>query len=125
MAIVLIATDDAAVATSMEAVITAQGHRVVWVQDGPDALEAALGESPDFLFVDATLPVYDGFEVCRQLREDPLIPDSLPIFILSSVEENPRELERCGATGCMSKNTFGFELADMLVKYLPPSSYTE
>jgi DNA-binding response OmpR family regulator len=51
-----------------------EGHRVVQVYDGPDAVAAVQRERPDLLILDWMLPKFDGLEVCRRVRRDSIVP---------------------------------------------------
>ena len=51
--------------------------------DGRQALELARRHKPNFVILDLMLPVLDGWEVCRQLRQF----SDVPILILSAREE--------------------------------------
>ncbi len=46
------------------------GLQVVTAQDGIEAVELAGQERPDIVVLDVSMPVMDGFEVCRRLRSD-------------------------------------------------------
>ena len=46
------------------------GFRTIEAANGTDALELADREKPDLVLLDIHLPDIDGFEVCRQLREN-------------------------------------------------------
>ena len=47
------------------------GFNVIEAGSGTEALEKALSESPDLVLLDTKLPDINGFEVCRQLKQDP------------------------------------------------------
>ncbi|MBF0273071.1 MAG: response regulator [Magnetococcales bacterium] len=56
-------------------------HRLVAL-NGPQALRAAMGrEPPDLILLDIMMPEMNGYEVCRQLRENPLTRDVPVIFV--------------------------------------------
>lgn len=57
------------------------GHDTLEAPDGPNAVVAAR-EQPDLVVLDVMLPGFDGFEVCRRLRE--VRPD-LPIIMLTAL----------------------------------------
>jgi signal transduction histidine kinase len=50
--------------------LEAWGLEVVTASDGPSALDLARSSSPRFAIIDIGLPVIDGYEVARRLRED-------------------------------------------------------
>ncbi len=47
------------------------GLRVIEAGSGSEALEMAQNEAPDLVLLDTKLPDINGFEVCRQLKQDP------------------------------------------------------
>jgi CheY-like chemotaxis protein len=54
---------------------------------GQQALDAVAQERPDLILLDLMMPVVDGFEVIRRLREDPATAD-IQIVILSALNSN-------------------------------------
>ncbi len=118
MATVLIATPDAALYTIFAAEISAEGHDILWALDGNEACARTLSEQPQVVFLDRSLPIFNGFEVCRQLRNDPQCPPSLPIILLSDDAIDSRQLAKVGATGCFPKTHLGADARDLIVKLL-------
>jgi CheY-like chemotaxis protein len=45
------------------------GHDVRVAHDGPAALAAADADRPDLVFLDIGMPVMDGYDVARRLRQ--------------------------------------------------------
>jgi DNA-binding response OmpR family regulator len=70
MATVLVVDDDANIRDLLRLYLTRDGQRVVFASDGPGALAVARDIGPDLVLLDVMLPGLDGFEVCRQLREE-------------------------------------------------------
>ena len=47
------------------------GYRVSVAKNGPSALQRAFSATPpDLILLDVLMPGIDGYEVCRQLKED-------------------------------------------------------
>ncbi|AGB40791.1 response regulator with CheY-like receiver domain and winged-helix DNA-binding domain [Halobacteroides halobius DSM 5150] len=63
-----------------------EGYEVIPAYDGQQALEKIKKKNPDLMVLDLMLPKVDGFDICRQVREDKDIKN-LPIIILSAKEE--------------------------------------
>ena len=58
---------------------------------------------PDVLLLDLSMPGMDGFEVCRQIKRDPVIRDTkVVVMTAQSLEAEPRAME-AGADGFLSK----------------------
>jgi two-component system, OmpR family, KDP operon response regulator KdpE len=54
--------------------LRASGYRVLTAADGQTALDLTAGERPDLVLLDIGLPVLDGLEVCRRIREFSTVP---------------------------------------------------
>jgi len=122
MAKILLATDDAELYAILSAEIEGEGHSCLWAVNGQDAYETATQEQPDAVLLDVALDIFDGFECCAMLREDPDIPKELPILLLSDDALNPKLLERVLASRHFSKTHITHELIDLLADLLPPES---
>ncbi|MBN1956044.1 MAG: response regulator [Anaerolineae bacterium] len=46
-----------------------RGVQILEAQDGQEALDVALSERPDLIFLDVMMPHINGFDVCRQVKE--------------------------------------------------------
>lgn len=66
--------------------LTAQGYRVRAFPDAVLALASIRIAIPDIVLLDIGLPVIDGFDACRQLRQDESTHD-LPIIFLSALAD--------------------------------------
>jgi signal transduction histidine kinase/GAF domain-containing protein len=68
---VLIVDDNPDAIALLEEALTAAGHEVRTVGDGPSALQLVETYVPDIAFLDIGLPVMDGYELAGQLRRLP------------------------------------------------------
>jgi two-component system, cell cycle sensor histidine kinase and response regulator CckA len=89
-ATVLHVDDDAANRQSLGWVLRAEGFRVVEAGTGADALMLAGRQPPDLIILDVRLPDMNGFEVCRQIRADP-VTASIPVLQLSGHFVEPKD----------------------------------
>lgn len=80
---VLSIEDDAAMGQFLRAVFTVQGFEFDLASDGRLGLSLAKERRPDLVILDLLMPYKDGFEVLRELKEDP-VTHSIPVIILSS-----------------------------------------
>lgn len=64
---------------------------VTFAEDGVDLLQRAQQDPPHLILLEALLPVKDGFQVCRELKSNPLT-QRIPVvfFTLLSAEERAR-----------------------------------
>jgi DNA-binding response OmpR family regulator len=101
---ILVVDDDEIVARTIERTLRAAGFRVLVARTGVEALRAARRHPPDLMVLDVLMPGMDGFEVCREIRQDPLLKD-LPVLFLTAKgkEEDRVEGLRAGADDYLSK----------------------
>jgi len=81
---ILIVEDDKTLLEVLRYNVTREGYRVVAAVDGIQALEVARGEKPDLIILDIMLPKLDGFDVCRILRKEMMVPI---LMLTAKVEE--------------------------------------
>ncbi len=81
---VLVVDDERSVRRVLVQTLLDAGYEVVEAKDGGVALEIAFQEQPDVILLDIMMPVLDGFEVLKQLREDPGTGD-IPVVLLSAL----------------------------------------
>jgi CheY-like chemotaxis protein len=65
----LIAEDNLVIQTLALTILEKAGSRVVLAANGGEAVEKALGTNFDLILMDCHMPVLDGYEATRQLRE--------------------------------------------------------
>lgn len=75
-----------------------KGYDVLVARDGAEGLTQAKSWVPGLILVDLGLPIIDGWEVTRQLREAPETA-AVPIIALSA-HAMPEDRERAFAAGC-------------------------
>jgi two-component system, NarL family, response regulator NreC len=102
---ILIADDHALVRRGISGVLRSQhGWKIVGeAANGREAVEKAIKLKPDVAVIDIGMPVLDGIEVTRQIRED--IPDT-KVLILTDHEsdEMVRRAFDAGASGYLFKS---------------------
>ncbi|MFZ3018450.1 MAG: response regulator [Gallionella sp.] len=103
-ATILVVDDSAPNVKLLRLILGAAGYRVFDAYSGPDALEILHREKPDAMLLDVRMPGMSGYDVCRQIRQDPEFA-SLPVIMvtaLSLAEERITGIE-AGATDFISK----------------------
>jgi two-component system, chemotaxis family, CheB/CheR fusion protein len=71
-----------------------EGHEVVTASDGQAALHAAVEFRPDVVLLDLGLPVMDGYEVARQLRQVPELAGIAIVAVTGYGGEQDRQRSR-------------------------------
>ena len=77
---ILLVEDDDAIAASLISGLATSGMSVRRVSNGADAVAA---EIPDVVLLDIGLPDFEGFEVCRRIRQK----SQVPIIMLTARDE--------------------------------------
>lgn len=83
---ILIVDDSKLVTDIVKMRLEMYGYRVQTAQNGEEGLSKIAEETPDLVVLDVQMPGIDGYEVCRQLRENPTLED-LPIIMLTSMDD--------------------------------------
>ncbi len=89
---ILIADDLPDLLQALKETLEREGFIVTAVGDGEAALAAIRAEPPDIAVLDLKMPRMNGFQVCRALREDPLL-ENLPVVILSASGSRESKIE--------------------------------
>jgi twitching motility two-component system response regulator PilH len=92
---VLVVDDSKNDRETMGRIAEEDGFRVVFAQDGNEALRVAKAERPDMILLDTVMPRMNGFEVLRRLKQDPATRD-IPVVLVSS--KAPEEADKIWAT---------------------------
>ena len=101
---VLIVEDDPNILISIEFLIRNAGYEVAILSDGGQVLSSAREWRPDLVVLDVMLPIANGFEVCRQLRESSELKDVKILMLTAHGRES--EIEKglgLGANAYLTK----------------------
>ena len=82
---VLLAEDDPALRRYLEVVLQRAGYRVVSAADGLQAMKFLLSATVDVVVTDAVMPNFDGYELCRFMRNSKHL-SQLPVILLSALD---------------------------------------
>jgi two-component system alkaline phosphatase synthesis response regulator PhoP len=101
---VLIVEDEKDIASILTVNLEADGFSVHVLASGRDVHSFVLNHSPDIILLDVMIPDKDGFEVCRQLKQDNHTA-AVPIIFLTakSMEHNVISGLEIGADDYVSK----------------------
>ena len=87
---VLVVDDNVDSADSIAMLLQVSGHEVRVVYSGQDALDMAGKYQPDIVLLDIGLPVMDGYEVARRLRNHPELKEVKLIAVTGYGQESDR-----------------------------------
>lgn len=111
---VLVIEDSASVRRLIEVCLRVLGVEVRSANDGTSGLEAIQQERPDAVVLDIGLPGLDGWEVLRQLRDNPDTAD-LKVLILTA-HAQPEMADRAAKGGADSFMTKPFRPLDLRIQ---------
>ncbi len=81
---ILVVEDDAAIRTGLAEALGREHYEVETAADGEEGFNKSKKKNVDLIILDLMLPVMNGEEVCRSLREEGI---NTPILILTSKKE--------------------------------------
>lgn len=107
-------------------VLESAGMEVLVALEGKQALSIAQKMKPDVILLDAMMPVMDGFETCRALKNIAALTDTPVLFMtgLSASEDIVRGLE-AGGVDYLTKPVKPDELIARLKVHLSNASVTK
>ena len=120
MALVLVADDQASVRGRIRALLEGVGHAVVEARDGAEAI-GMLSDKIDLVVTDVLMPVNDGLEVCRHVRQH---FTQLPVIVVTGGWGNAEVgllsvAVRLGANLAIPKAGIGSQLLPAVEELLP------
>jgi two-component system, OmpR family, response regulator len=104
---VMVVEDDVRTAALLRRGLAEAGYAVDIAPDGPDAIWRATEFSYDVVILDVLLPGFDGFEVCRRLRQASCWVPVLMLTARTQPADRVRGLD-CGADDYLTK-PFSFD----------------
>ena len=106
---VLLADDDAAIRTGLASALQRARFHVVEARDGREALKLVEAHHPDIVVLDIMMPVMDGREVCRQLRQT---GNWTPVIMLTQIQATGEKISSLeeGADDYLNKPFDSYEL---------------
>jgi DNA-binding response OmpR family regulator len=120
---ILIAEDEPNIVTSLQFLLQKNEYEVRVARDGEEALQLVESFMPDLVLLDVMMPVRNGFDVCRKIRENPALR-RIRIVMLTA---RGRDAERdeglaLGADAYMTKPFSTKELVAKVRQLLPPQA---
>lgn len=110
--LVVIAEDEPQIANLVKFKLEKSGYEVLWGENGKVALELVRQHHPDLVILDVMMPIMDGFEVLRLMKEGEGTKD-IPAIILTTrgMETDVLKGFKAGAVDYMTKPFGVSELA--------------
>lgn len=111
----LLIVEDAAEVAYYVSRIVPSDYRVAYATDGVSALAKARQQIPDLIITDIMMPGMDGLELCRQVRQDPLLCH-IPVVMVTARTTTEDRIEglQAGADAYLQKPFRAEELSSCI-----------
>lgn len=94
--------------------LSGSGYELLIARDGVEAVDMALRERPDLIFMDVVMPQLDGLQACKRIRESPEM-HATPIIMVTTRGE-PHNIKDGYESGCTEYITKPFDKGELLQK---------
>jgi CheY-like chemotaxis protein len=111
---ILLVEDDEMNRDSLTRLLRRRGYELLAAHDGAEGVAMGQSEMPDLILMDMSLPVLDGWEATRRLKDAPET-QAIPIIALTA-HAMSADRERALAAGCDDYDTKPIELKRLLPK---------
>ena len=118
--LVVCVDDSYQVCWEMEQIVKKAGYDFLAIQDSVRALGLLIDRKPDLIFMDLTMPVVSGYELCAQIRRVSAL-QAVEIAILTGNRLESLRGRLLGASDCLSKPIQKKKIVATLQKYLAVS----
>ena len=82
--LILLAEDNETNIITMTSYLSAKGYQILCAKNGQEAIAMAVSSQPDLILMDVQMPVMDGLEAMRQMRQLPSLANT-PIIALTAL----------------------------------------
>ena len=85
-------------------ILELEGYQVTQAHNGMEAIQSVIQKMPDLALLDVMMPVMNGYELCRKLRQPPFMTE-IPIILLTAMNSEGEQAlaSEAGANDIWSK----------------------
>lgn len=116
---ILVVDDEPDVVDLLQRTLKSEGFDVAAAYDGIGALDLASTERPDLILLDIMMPMMSGYEVCEQIKSNPVTRD-IPVICVSSAHtpDARKTALKAGAATLLTKPFMTAELMAQIRRHL-------
>ena len=92
MSKLLIVDDEVAILEALTDILSVEGYEVATAANGAEGLKQVHENRPDLILLDLMMPVMDGQEMLRRMKEDPGLR-AIPVVVMSAGRVTKAELQ--------------------------------
>jgi len=96
--LVLVVDDDPDLVDSVSRKLELNNYRTSKAYDGVEAWDKIKQEKPDTVLLDVMMPEKDGYQLCDELKKDPLFKDII-VVLLTGVADKVRDTKYTHQSG--------------------------
>ena len=85
---ILVAEDEPRYIWAIQTNLEARGYEVLTASDGQQAVQLAADAQPDLVLLDIKMPILNGYEACRRIREF----STVPIIMITAMAEETNKV---------------------------------
>lgn len=118
---ILIVDDQPEVRELVEVTLSIGTYHILQASSGDEALAVVQAEHPDLVLLDVMMPksTMDGFEVCRRIKTDPALENTVVVMVTARGQEQDLEMGRqVRADGYFTKPFSPLQLMNMVEEVL-------
>jgi CheY-like chemotaxis protein len=118
---VLVVDDNPVSRELIREILDSPDLQVLEAANGQEAVQRIFEEMPDLVLVDIRMPVLNGFEVLRRIREDPRLSHMLVLaFTAFAMHEDREKALAAGFDGYVTKPVIAADLRKQIDSLLFP-----
>jgi len=88
---ILIADDNENIREALTYLLEDEGYTLSLAKDGAETLRKVREVSPDILFLDIMMPEINGYDVCRTIKNDPVLKKTYVIMLTAKGQAEEQE----------------------------------
>lgn len=89
---ILVVDDEMMLREMLKDIFSIAGYDVITAENGKEALKKIEQELPDFVILDASMPVMDGFETLKEIRKNPRLIN-LPVMMFTALSGESEQIK--------------------------------
>jgi DNA-binding response OmpR family regulator len=117
---ILVVEDEPDIAEGLQARLALEGFEVIIAGDGKVGVEKARSNKPDLIIMDVMLPLINGYEACKLIKQDKGTKD-IPVLFLTALPrvDDAEAAFQAGGNDFLNKPFTDQRLLHKVHKFLP------